>query len=229
VSVSLQVVGGRNAGQEIAVRGRRFLIGRASDCHLRAHSEQISRYHCAVLVENAGVFVRDYGSRNGTLVDGQRILDQTELRDGQRLRIGPLEFLVRIRAEAPGIVGKDTVHGKAGSDTLHAAGKPTKLLGAKERAKAKPSKTETSVADAARTIRDAPDPIDVLEFLAEPAPNASSNPARGEAPLPSLDDFLAAEKAAAEAGKTPEPPPPAVDTSDAALEGLKKFFTPKRS
>lgn len=227
MAVSLQVVGGRNAGQEIAVRGRRFLIGRASDCHLRAHSEQISRYHCALLVEKEGVFVRDYGSRNGTLVDGQRILDQIELHDGQRLRIGPLEFLVCIRPERSGVAGKDTVHGKSASDTLLTAGQPAQLLGAGNRAK--PPKTETSVANAARTIHDAPDAIDVLEFLAEPAPNVSSKPARSEAPLPSLDDFLAAEKAAVEAGKTPEPPPPAVETSDAALEGLKKIFTPKRS
>jgi predicted component of type VI protein secretion system len=226
VAVSLQVVGGRNAGQEIAVRGRRFLIGRASDCHLRAHSEQISRYHCALLVEKEGVFVRDYGSRNGTLVDGQRILDQIELQDGQRLRIGPLEFLVCIRPERSGVAGKDTVHGKSASDTLHTAGKPDQSPGAGKRTK--PPKTETSVADAARSIHDAPDAIDVLEFLAEPAPDVPSKPARSEAPLPSLDDFLAAEKAAAEAGKTPEPPPPAVDTSDAALEGLKKIFTPKK-
>ena len=226
MAVLLQVVGGRNAGQEIAVRGRRFLIGRASDCHLRAHSEQISRYHCALLVEKERVFVRDYGSRNGTLVDGQRILDQIELHDGQRLRIGPLEFFVRISAESPAVAGKDTVHGKSGSDTLHAAGELTSSPSAEDRVK--PPKTVTSVADAVRTIRDAADTIDVLEFLAEPAPAASSKPARSETTLPSLDDFLAAEKAAAEAGKAPEPPPQEADTSDAALEGLKKIFTPKK-
>ena len=225
MAVLLQVVSGRNSGQEIAVRGRRFLIGRASDCHLRAHSEQISRYHCALLVEKEGVFVRDYGSRNGTLVDGQRILDQTELHDGQRLQIGPLEFLVRIRRDRVAGASQETLHGKAGPDTLHASGAPAASHPEADRKK---PKRETSVKDAARSIHDAPDAIDVLEFLAEPGPAAAAKPVHGETMLPSLDDFLAAEQAAAEAGKTPEPQAPEVDASDAALEGLKKIFTPKK-
>jgi len=226
VAVLLQVVAGRNTGQEIAVLGRRFLIGRASDCHLRAHSEQISRYHCALMVEQEGVFVRDYGSRNGTLVDGQRILDQIELHDGQRLRIGPLEFVVRIRAERAAGASKDTVHGKSGPDTLYGAGKPPETPHSPQADK--PPKGEPSVMDVARSIHDAPDPVDVLEFLADAPPTASPKPARSDATLPSLDDFLAAERAAAEAGKPAEPPPQEIDTSDAAMEGLKKIFTPKK-
>lgn len=226
MAVFLQVVGGRNAGQEIAVRGRRFLIGRASDCHLRAHSDQISRYHCALLIEQAGVFVRDYGSRNGTLVDGQRIFDQAELRDGQRLQIGPLEFVVQIRADRTADGGEDTLHGKSGPDTVQAAGKPA---GDRRPARpGKPSASKPSVMDAARSIHNAPEQIDVLEFLKEAPATAAAKPARSDAALPSLDDFLAAERAAAETGKTPEPPAAKSDTSDAALEGLKKIFKPKK-
>jgi predicted component of type VI protein secretion system len=222
----LQVVGGRNAGQEIAVRGRRYLIGRASDCHLRAHSEQISRYHCALLVENPKVYVRDYGSRNGTLVDGVRILDQAELHDGQRLRIGPLEFLVCIRPERSGVAGKDTSHGKAASDTIHAKKQHAETGRTDDREN--PSNNRPSDGKAARSSRDASDAVDVLQFLTDPESIAAPKSARREAAITSLDDFLAAERAAAKTGKTSEPAPPEADTSDAALEGLKKIFTPKR-
>lgn len=224
VTVLLQVVGGRNAGQEIAVRGRRFLIGRAKDCHLRAHSELISRYHCALHIEEEGIFVRDYGSRNGAFLDGKRILGQAELRDGQRLQIGPLEFVVRIRREPSSGAGKDTLLRASETDTMHATtGKSKSSLAKKPRQK---SGKEVSAADAARMVHDVPDPVDVMNFLAEPGPEGSSKHPRGDATLPSLDEFLAVERAAAEAKQAPESAS-SDDASNAAVDGLKKFFTPK--
>jgi pSer/pThr/pTyr-binding forkhead associated (FHA) protein len=220
MAIFLQVASGKNAGQEIPVRGSRFLIGRAEDCHLRAHSEQISRYHCALLVERGGAFIRDYGSRNGTFVDGHRVLNQQAVHDGQKLQVGPLSFVISIRktvATGGSGVGKDTVLGKSGSDTLHAGGGGPEAPA-----------NEASVKQAAQTARNAPEPLDVLEFLNEPdAPKASPH----STTISSLEEFLAAEKAAADlaADKKPEAPPGSDDqTRDAALEGLKKFFTPKK-
>lgn len=220
MAISLQVASGRNAGQEIPVRSSRFLIGRAEDCHLRAHSDQVSRYHCALLIESDGVFVRDYGSRNGTFVDGQRIVNQLELHDGQKLQIGPMSFIVRIRPGAS--AGKDTVLGKAGSDTMHAAGAKSKAPGEKGK----------TVKQAAQAVHDAPEPVDVLQFLNEPEPPTKLHP-RGGTTLPSVEDYLAAEKAAAkkdaDGEDTPQQPASSDDqTRDAALEGLKKFYTPKK-
>jgi pSer/pThr/pTyr-binding forkhead associated (FHA) protein len=223
--ISLQVASGRNAGQEIQVRGSRFLIGRAEDCHLRAHSDQISRYHCALLIQKQGVFIRDYGSRNGTFVDGQRIFDQQALNDGQQLQVGPLSFIVRI---PPGSAigsrpGKDTVTGKASSDTVHVSGKPNPA-GAAEAAK--------SVKQAAHEISAAPEPLDVMQFLAEPEARPEPSQARADAVLPSVEDFLAEQNAAEKAAGQSETGASASDadqTRDAALEGLKKFYSPKRS
>ena len=83
--VALRVSAGRNAGKEISINDRRFLIGRADDCQLRANSSQVSRYHCALLVEDDGVWVRDYGSRNGTFVGGVRIPERRRLSNGDQL------------------------------------------------------------------------------------------------------------------------------------------------
>jgi predicted component of type VI protein secretion system len=96
MDVKLKVAEGKHAGQEISVKGRKFLIGRAEDCHLRPASELISRYHCAILVEESYVGVRDFGSKNGTFVNDERIVGERELKVGDRLTIGHLRFELHV-------------------------------------------------------------------------------------------------------------------------------------
>lgn len=90
----LKVLDGKNAGHLIAINVKRFLIGRAEDCQLRPGSELVSRHHCALLREDGYVGVRDFGSRNGTFVNDQRIAGEQELHAGDRLQVGPLRFEV---------------------------------------------------------------------------------------------------------------------------------------
>ena len=94
MEVKLVVANGKNIGQEIPVAGPKFLIGRADDCQLRPRSDVISRYHCVILVEEGFVSVRDFGSKNCTFVNDEQIMGEQELRDGDRLRVGQLEFAV---------------------------------------------------------------------------------------------------------------------------------------
>jgi pSer/pThr/pTyr-binding forkhead associated (FHA) protein len=96
MEVKLKIVGGKNAGQEIAVPGPKFVIGRATGCQLRAKSEQIAERHCEIEIAPALVVVRDFGSSNGTLVNGERVSGQREMKTGDKLRVGPLEFDVFI-------------------------------------------------------------------------------------------------------------------------------------
>jgi predicted component of type VI protein secretion system len=92
MEIKLVVANGKNVGQEIPVTGPKFLIGRADDCQLRPRSDVISRYHCVILVEEAFLAVRDFGSKNGTFVNDQQVMGEQELRSGDRLRVGQLEF-----------------------------------------------------------------------------------------------------------------------------------------
>jgi hypothetical protein len=96
MEVKLVVAQGSQAGQEVPIAGRKFFIGRAEDCHLRPHSDLISRHHCVILVEDAFVAVRDFGSKNGTFVNGKRITAEVELKPGDTLKVGQLEFKVLI-------------------------------------------------------------------------------------------------------------------------------------
>ena len=94
MKVELKVVGGSRSGQSIPITIPQFMIGRASDCHLKPRSELISRYHCTILSEEAYVAVRDLGSKNGVYVNGERVVGERELKNGDKLMIGPLEFEV---------------------------------------------------------------------------------------------------------------------------------------
>jgi predicted component of type VI protein secretion system len=94
--LKLKIAEGKHVGQEISVKGRRFLIGRAEDCNLRPASELISRHHCAILVEEGYIGVRDFGSKNGTYVNDERVVGERELKPGDRLSIGHLRFEIHV-------------------------------------------------------------------------------------------------------------------------------------
>lgn len=102
MDVKLVVIGGKRPGQLIPVQGPKFFIGRSEDCQLRPGSDMVSRNHCAILLEEGFVAVRDFGSKNGTFVNDERVTGERELKPGDRLKIGPLEFEVQIAVNVSG-------------------------------------------------------------------------------------------------------------------------------
>ena len=73
----------------LSVRDRRYLAGRAEGCDLILAGDHVSREHLAVVRRWDGVVVEDLGSKNGVLVNGQRVSGELKLRDGDRLEVGP--------------------------------------------------------------------------------------------------------------------------------------------
>lgn len=98
MEVKLRVLEGKNAGQEVGIRGAKYFIGRADDCQLRPRSELVSRHHCVILIEDGFVAVRDFGSKNGTFVNDERVRGEQELNSGDRLTVGNLHFEVQVSA-----------------------------------------------------------------------------------------------------------------------------------
>ena len=99
MNVQLVVASGSRAGQVIPIIGERFVIGRADDCNLKPRSELISRYHCEIVLKDGVALVRDMGSKNGVFLNEEKISEQCELNNGDKLAIGPLEFFVHIIVE----------------------------------------------------------------------------------------------------------------------------------
>lgn len=102
MKVSLMVLTeGKASGKAIPITLSQFLIGRDPQCQLRPASAVISKRHCAILIKNGTVLVRDFDSTNGTFVNDEPVKGQREVHQGDQLRVGPLTFQVTIEGTAP--------------------------------------------------------------------------------------------------------------------------------
>ena len=102
MDVKLVVASGKQAGREIPIAGSKFLIGRGEGCQLRPQSSEVSRKHCAILVDAGSASIEDCGSTNGTFLNDQRISARQELKSGDRIRVGMLGLEVRLSAGVGG-------------------------------------------------------------------------------------------------------------------------------
>jgi len=97
MKVNLVVASGAHEGKVIPVTGPQFLIGRDAQCHLRPASQAISKRHCGVLIRDGKVYVKDFGSTNGTTVNEELIRGvEVEVESGASVKLGPLDFTVQI-------------------------------------------------------------------------------------------------------------------------------------
>lgn len=90
--VKLKVLKGASEGKEIAIPVSKFFIGRGEDCHLRPKSDAISRHHCALLITDSQIAIRDFGSKNGTFVNGEAVDSVCLLNAGDTIEVGSLSF-----------------------------------------------------------------------------------------------------------------------------------------
>jgi predicted component of type VI protein secretion system len=102
MKLSLVVAQGVHSGKVIPVTAAEFVIGRDPQCQLRPASPAVSKQHCALSIREGKVYVRDCGSTNGTFLNDEQVAAEREAKAGDRLRVGPLEFALKIEAGTPG-------------------------------------------------------------------------------------------------------------------------------
>jgi hypothetical protein len=96
MSLSLLVLSGNKQGMSIPLGSGHFIIGSGRRTHLRSHRPGIGKYHCALSEKNGQLLVQDLNSGQPTFANGSPLPPggKVHLSVGQRLRVGPLEFLV---------------------------------------------------------------------------------------------------------------------------------------
>jgi predicted component of type VI protein secretion system len=99
---------GKTEGKVIPVTLSQFVIGRDPQCHLRPASAVISKRHCALLVRDGKVFLRDFDSTNGTFLNDAPVKGEVEVKPDDRLKVGPLLFGIRVEAGAATPVNRPT-------------------------------------------------------------------------------------------------------------------------
>jgi hypothetical protein len=109
-----------------------FAVGRSSTCQLSLDDPLVSRLHAVFFVGDRQVAVEDQASRNGVLVNGQRIASRTQLRPGDRILIGSQELMLVApnshtvnTTDSPILRGTLTRMPAVGDSALETAGPPT--------------------------------------------------------------------------------------------------------
>lgn len=91
---ALIVQSGKHKGKRIPLPEKEVIVGRDETCYIRLASTEVSRHHCAFKPTSRGLLVRDLGSQNGTLVNNVLIEQESLLRPGDTVQVGPMIFLV---------------------------------------------------------------------------------------------------------------------------------------
>lgn len=79
--------------------GAALQIGRAEGNELKIPSAKVSRFHATIRSTDAGVFVQDLGSLNGTFLNGKLVGSTSELKSGDKVVISGFEFLIELYKE----------------------------------------------------------------------------------------------------------------------------------
>ena len=84
------------------------ILGRSSDCHVTIEDPLVSRHHARIVLDGDRAVLYDLNSRNGVKLNGHGIKEPSELKDGDRLRIGTQELVFCRVEQAPNTSAKTT-------------------------------------------------------------------------------------------------------------------------
>jgi DNA-binding winged helix-turn-helix (wHTH) protein len=83
------------ADREISLQEGENILGREREAIAWIDVHSVSRRHARIVVSGDRATLEDLGSKNGTFLGGERVEKPSDLRDGDRLRIGTVEMTLR--------------------------------------------------------------------------------------------------------------------------------------
>jgi len=100
MQAKLRLVKGKPQDKTVDIPLGTLKVGRDPESDLIIAVASVSRHHCEIVNEESRLVLRDKGSGNGTLVNGQKVQEQV-LNAGDEIQIGPLAFAVEIEGVHP--------------------------------------------------------------------------------------------------------------------------------
>ena len=88
----LQAIEGAGTGRVFPLLGEQSVLGRHPECDIVLESGAVSRQHARVMTVDGDFYVEDLKSRNGTYVNGRRVIGRQRLNEGDRLSVCELVF-----------------------------------------------------------------------------------------------------------------------------------------
>ena len=77
-----------------------LVIGRDASCDVVVPERQVSRFHARLNRNENGVILEDLASKNGTYVNGTRIVDPEYIQDGDVIQIALVQSMVFLSSDA---------------------------------------------------------------------------------------------------------------------------------
>ena len=99
MAFELTIAEGKGRGQKFEFTATDVTIGRGAENDVVLYDPGVSRTHARIQEQGAEHFLLDNGSANGTELNGSVIQGAVKLRDGDRIRLGPILF--RFEPKAP--------------------------------------------------------------------------------------------------------------------------------
>lgn len=96
---SLVAQAGPLNGQRWILKGD-VLVGRDDACHVIIQNRQVSRYHARLVNLPEGIQLEDLGSKNGTHVNGQEVIEPILLQDGDVIQIAYAQQFVYLSSDS---------------------------------------------------------------------------------------------------------------------------------
>ena len=97
----LYIMSGPERGLSFKLREGDNFVGRSLDNDIRIEDRTVSRKHAKIVMREGRCFITDLRSRNGTFLNGQKLVAQQPrvLRDGDDIRLGHLVLRITFETE----------------------------------------------------------------------------------------------------------------------------------
>ncbi len=175
----------------VPLRSGDISIGRMDGNTIRLMERNISRRHARLVRDNGAVFVEDLNSFNGVKINGERIDQRLEIKEGDLVEIGDYHLALQRAEVEEDIVPDDrsptTTHGHSMAGTVPDLRLPEEIIAEAQAAQRALGDRHTLPADQDKTTRN-----DASLAFAAPQPIVSPPPTHERKSSPVLPPFPAA-------------------------------------